>query len=322
VPRPWDPPESEFPAVVPIDTLPFAQSEQAAIAITGIRAYTEGFEILISRCIRPDVPGLDEDPTPEMLRRHGADPLAAPFSLLLSDATRVVSGRATGESEPPGPILRLRGGGGTTHSQFFRWWAWPLPPAGRLEFVCQWPMYGIAETRVGIDAQLILDAAQRSVRLWLRGEDAELVALGVGEDVPLDVLVAGADQRRAQAEQFRLVAGDVQVHPVLRRLRLGHRVDPDQRPLARRIHDRDRPVGRTRLLALAPHVADRRAPPVGQGLMIAGVEAEILEACWHAPRVTLASELAKVSWRPGEPRRLIGGYSIDPIDRDQVIVMV
>jgi hypothetical protein len=27
-------------------------------------------------------------------------------------------------------------------------------------------MYGIAETRVGIDAELILDAAQRSVRLW------------------------------------------------------------------------------------------------------------------------------------------------------------
>jgi hypothetical protein len=27
-------------------------------------------------------------------------------------------------------------------------------------------MYGIAETRIGIDAQLILDAAQRSIRLW------------------------------------------------------------------------------------------------------------------------------------------------------------
>ena len=31
VPRPWDPPESEIPAIVPIDTLQFAQSEQAAI---------------------------------------------------------------------------------------------------------------------------------------------------------------------------------------------------------------------------------------------------------------------------------------------------
>ena len=33
VPRPWDPPESEIPAIVPIDTLQFAQSEQAAIGI-------------------------------------------------------------------------------------------------------------------------------------------------------------------------------------------------------------------------------------------------------------------------------------------------
>jgi hypothetical protein len=27
-------------------------------------------------------------------------------------------------------------------------------------------MYGIAETRTSIDAQLILDAAQRSIKLW------------------------------------------------------------------------------------------------------------------------------------------------------------
>jgi hypothetical protein len=72
--------------------------------------------------------------------------------LLLSDGTKVVSGRARGETQPTEPILRPSGGGGTTHSQFFRGWAWPLPPKGPLEFVCQWPMYGIAETRVGIDA--------------------------------------------------------------------------------------------------------------------------------------------------------------------------
>jgi len=156
---------------VPIDTLSFAPSEQAAIAITGLTAYTAGFEIFMARSIRPGLPGLDEDPTPEMLRRSRTDPLAAPFfSLLLSDGTKVNSSRLPGESEPTGPILRPRGGGGSTHSQFFRWWAWPLPPKGLLEFICQWPMYEIAETRVGIDAQLILDAAQRSIRLWPEDE--------------------------------------------------------------------------------------------------------------------------------------------------------
>jgi len=171
VPRPWDPPESEFPAIVPIDTLLFAPSEQAAIAIIGLTAYTAGFEIFMARRIRPGIPGLDEDPTPEMLSRSRTDPLAAPFfSLLLSDGTRVVSGRPRGDAEPAGPILRSHGGGGSTHSQFFRWWAWPLPPKGPLEFICQWPMYGISETRVGVDAQLILDAARRSIRLWPEDE--------------------------------------------------------------------------------------------------------------------------------------------------------
>jgi hypothetical protein len=32
--------------------------------------------------------------------------------------------------------------------------------------VREWPTFGIAESRAGIDAQLILDVARRSVRLW------------------------------------------------------------------------------------------------------------------------------------------------------------
>jgi hypothetical protein len=36
-------------------------------------------------------------------------------------------------------------------------------PSGPLEFICQ---HGTGETRTGIDAQLILDAAQHTVRLW------------------------------------------------------------------------------------------------------------------------------------------------------------
>ena len=73
------------------------------------------------------------------------------------------------ETEFPGIVamdtLQSRGGG-TSHSQLFQWWVWPLPPAGPLEFICQWPVYGIGETRVGIDGQVILDAARRSVQLW------------------------------------------------------------------------------------------------------------------------------------------------------------
>lgn len=37
---------------------------------------------------------------------------------------------------------------------------------GPLEFISQWPTFEIGETRVRIDAQAILDAARRAVRLW------------------------------------------------------------------------------------------------------------------------------------------------------------
>jgi hypothetical protein len=62
--------------------------------------------------------------------------------------------------------LRQFLGGGTPRSHFSRWWSWPLPPAGPLEFVCEWSALGIPETWAGIQAQPILDAAARSVQLW------------------------------------------------------------------------------------------------------------------------------------------------------------
>ena len=164
--HPWNPPEAELPGIVPISTLHFDRSEQAAVAIIGIAAYARGFEFFLARRIRPGTPGLDEDPTPEMLRRRRREPEDFSVSVQFSDGRTAISGRPRGDFEPTGPILQSRGGGGTSHSQLFQWWVWPLPPAGPLEFICQWPVYGIGETRTGIDGQVILDAARRSVQLW------------------------------------------------------------------------------------------------------------------------------------------------------------
>ena len=43
---------------MPISTLQFDRSEQTAIAITGIWAYSNGFEIFVTCLIRPDAPRL------------------------------------------------------------------------------------------------------------------------------------------------------------------------------------------------------------------------------------------------------------------------
>jgi hypothetical protein len=55
--RPWNPPETEFPAIVPTGTLLLGRSERAAVAITGIWAYSGGFEFFVTRIIRPGTPG-------------------------------------------------------------------------------------------------------------------------------------------------------------------------------------------------------------------------------------------------------------------------
>jgi hypothetical protein len=104
VPRPWDPPETEFPAIVPINTLLFDQSEQTAIAITGISAYSNGFEIVVTRIIQPDAPGFDEDPVPGAPRGTLAERQSFQISLQLSDGRTVTSGRPHGDAEPTGPI--------------------------------------------------------------------------------------------------------------------------------------------------------------------------------------------------------------------------
>ncbi|HJQ73889.1 MAG TPA: hypothetical protein VJ814_03310, partial [Gaiellaceae bacterium] len=74
--------------------------------------------------------------------------------------------------EPPeGPVLFPRGGGGGDGRWQQGFWVWPLPPAGPLAFVCEWPAAGIPETRNEIDAALVRDAAADAAVLWPDAED-------------------------------------------------------------------------------------------------------------------------------------------------------
>jgi ABC-type sugar transport system ATPase subunit len=109
-----------------------------------------------------------------------------------------------------------------------------------------------------------------------RTQHAVAVGLGVGVPEP--------DQGRSGGQQGLRVPEDVVVHAVLDDLGLGHRDDPDQRAGPGGIDDRHRPLdgpgppllGRGHLVAA--HVAHRGAPPVREHLVVAGVEAEVLEA--------------------------------------------
>src|ERR1700749_3172450 len=123
VPRPWDPPETEFPALVPVGVLPFGRSEQTAIAITGIWAYSNGFEFFVTRLIRPDAPGFDEDPVPGGPRGTLAERQSFQISLQLAAGSTISSGKSDGDAEPARPILQSRGSGGSSHRVVLRRWA-------------------------------------------------------------------------------------------------------------------------------------------------------------------------------------------------------
>jgi hypothetical protein len=171
--HPWDPPEAEFPGVVPFGTLVLARTERVGVAITGLLPYSAGFEIFLTARIRP---GAEAGPGERVPAGPGpGGPLGSfRFGLQLADGTKVIGQRGgrgpDGGAEPDGPILRTFLGGGSPRSRLSRWWAWPLPPPGPLEFVCEWPALGVPEARAGLDAQLILDGAAQSIQLWPEDE--------------------------------------------------------------------------------------------------------------------------------------------------------
>jgi hypothetical protein len=62
-----------------------------------------------------------------------------------------------------------RGGGGGGRSWSFRYWLWPLPPAGSLTVVIEWPFHAIPLTRIALDAEPLRLAAATSESLWPEG---------------------------------------------------------------------------------------------------------------------------------------------------------
>jgi hypothetical protein len=47
--HPWEPPEAEFPGIVPIGTLVLARTDQAAVAVTGLSVFFRRYRNLPDR---------------------------------------------------------------------------------------------------------------------------------------------------------------------------------------------------------------------------------------------------------------------------------
>jgi hypothetical protein len=168
---PWlGPPENELGVPVPL-RMQLARTDDVAVGLLDVTAFSTGLTFRMEVRLREH----DELIDPFAMRmphlRRGATELpdeVLRFGFELADGQRVTNiGHFPGfEDQPPGPILIQRGGGGGGRSWSFGYWLWPLPPAGTLTVVLEWPSQQIALTRVELDAEPLRAAAAESEKLW------------------------------------------------------------------------------------------------------------------------------------------------------------
>lgn len=153
--------------------VPFAgflvRNDALAVLLAGLVAFPAGFTVTVvavSRLSPPKVPinilgrggPVGRDPAEERFR----------FGIGFSDGSKVSDRwhRRPPDGDPGQRVLQHRSGEGGDRRFSQAFWCAPLPPAGPMRFVCQWPAHGIEESSLEIDAQLVLDAAAAAVAIW------------------------------------------------------------------------------------------------------------------------------------------------------------
>ena len=167
---PWTgPPYGVIPGVAPPE-LVIASNARAALYVGRCSVYATGFELEVRVLIAYDAGELDPSLN-GVYHRPGRgtnyDEMLK-FGVEFSDGRKAtnVGGRGHGSDEPEEPVLWGMGGGGGGGRRLQDFWVWPLPSAGPLAFVCEWPAAGIPLTRAEVDAQLLLDASTRTRQLF------------------------------------------------------------------------------------------------------------------------------------------------------------
>ena len=158
---PWNWPVDEFPSAVATGPLVLAQTEEVALAVIGVWAFQAGFEFWLDARFHHTQPPVDGAMAPQESVHVGVQ---------FADGKRGANFGRGPELAPDAAFtdvaLNPGGFGGGLRHRHWSYWVSPLPPAGPVSFVCEWAGAGIPETRASLDAQLIVDAAGHSVRLW------------------------------------------------------------------------------------------------------------------------------------------------------------
>lgn len=176
----WGPPETELPRLFPISEA-LAVTDTAAIIVMAARVYSTGVEFVIERRIRRG------DRTPQEWQTahwgfHGSfgpsDPERLRYGVALGDGRRLIlddgswmtGGEGGSGDDDTAHTLAPTGGSGGGSGNVYRvedgLWLRPLPPAGPIEIVAQWPAQGIEESRIVLDGTPLLDLAASVRPLW------------------------------------------------------------------------------------------------------------------------------------------------------------
>jgi hypothetical protein len=164
------PPDDEAGMVVPLNLL-LTWSEEVAVRLLSATVFSTGFELATAVRTSEPIEALHESFGLHYRRRKSAElePGFFRFGLEFADGRKATNLGYPGSAlrgDPSQPVLVPRGSGGGHRRWDGDWWVWPLPPAGPLSVVCEWPAYGIALTRQEFDAGVLLGAAAKVEQLW------------------------------------------------------------------------------------------------------------------------------------------------------------
>lgn len=165
------PPRNVLPGVVPVEAV-LARTDDVVVSVASLHVYPTGLTFELVVLARTPERGHGPLGGPLGLSWTGVGPGAPPDGLRLGvafpDGRRATTLDERWPDDGPDDVVRIRpqGGGGSDTFHHVGIWVTPLPPAGPLTFVCEWPAQGIPETRFVVDGADFAAAAGRALTVF------------------------------------------------------------------------------------------------------------------------------------------------------------
>jgi hypothetical protein len=169
----WLSPDGVIPGTAATQ-LSLIATDEVAVAISGVRAYPNGFEFTIHALgRREDFPwGVSPTDSVGDPRTRQAPEKALRLGVLYADGRRAKLAsdrpyRLPEDEDDRGYLTFVEvGRRGTDRQWTGDFWVNPLPADGPVTFVASWLLHGVAEARAELDSSAIHEAAGRVMNAW------------------------------------------------------------------------------------------------------------------------------------------------------------